>query len=90
MPERSFFIRGRQFHICARCTGLFVGGVLSLPLLPLTLCIDGWLPALLLPMPIDGVTQLIGLRRSNNALRFFSGLLFGIVFLPSIAQLLFK
>ena len=25
MPERSFFINGMQFPLCARCTGILVG-----------------------------------------------------------------
>jgi uncharacterized membrane protein len=27
LPERSFFIDGRQLPVCARCTGLYVSGV---------------------------------------------------------------
>lgn len=27
MPERSFFIRGKQFPVCARCTGVFLGNI---------------------------------------------------------------
>ena len=30
MPERSFFYKGRQFPVCARCTGVFIGQILSL------------------------------------------------------------
>jgi uncharacterized membrane protein len=26
MPERSFFIDGRQLPVCARCTGLYLSG----------------------------------------------------------------
>jgi hypothetical protein len=29
LPERSFSVAGRQFHICARCTGVVVGLVAS-------------------------------------------------------------
>lgn len=25
-PERSFFVAGQQLPVCARCTGLYVGG----------------------------------------------------------------
>src|SRR6266404_9479319 len=25
LPDRSFFIAGHQFAVCARCTGLYVG-----------------------------------------------------------------
>ena len=30
IPERSFFWEGRQLPVCARCTGLYVSGVLGL------------------------------------------------------------
>jgi len=29
-PERSFFLEGQQFPVCARCTGLYVSGVVGL------------------------------------------------------------
>jgi uncharacterized membrane protein len=30
LPERSFFLAGRQFPVCARCSGLYAGVVLGL------------------------------------------------------------
>ena len=30
LPERSFFLEGRQLPVCARCTGLYVGGAAGL------------------------------------------------------------
>jgi len=30
IPERSFFLAGRQMPLCARCTGTFLGGILGL------------------------------------------------------------
>jgi uncharacterized membrane protein len=32
MPERSFFYKGYQFPVCARCTGVMVGTLLAVPL----------------------------------------------------------
>ncbi|NLG05113.1 MAG: DUF2085 domain-containing protein [Clostridia bacterium] len=29
MPERSFFYKGKQFPVCARCTGVSIGQFLS-------------------------------------------------------------
>ena len=26
LPDRSFFLNGRQLPVCARCTGLYLGG----------------------------------------------------------------
>lgn len=34
--------------------------------------------ALMLPLIVDGLTQLVGFRMSNNQLRLISGVLFGI------------
>lgn len=82
-PERSFFIRGHQFPVCARCTGFYIALVLYFAYayfffvdysfsLILIACL------FLVPTIIDGTTQLIGYRQSNNALRFFTGLLGGL------------
>src|SRR3954470_13491308 len=30
-PERSFFLRGHQLPVCARCTGLYAGAALAAP-----------------------------------------------------------
>jgi uncharacterized membrane protein len=30
VPERSFHISGLQFPVCARCTGLYIGGAIGL------------------------------------------------------------
>src|SRR5260370_15307247 len=35
LPERSFFIAGHQFAVCARCTGLYAGFTLAMLLYPL-------------------------------------------------------
>lgn len=29
LPERSFFYRGKQFPVCARCTGVMIGQTLT-------------------------------------------------------------
>ena len=82
-PERSFFIKGHQFPVCARCTGFYTGLIIfliydyyfnidySLNLLILSII-------LLIPTSIDGFTQLLNFRQSNNTLRFLTGLIGGI------------
>ena len=30
IPDRSFFLDGRQFPVCARCTGLYLSGLVGL------------------------------------------------------------
>lgn len=82
-PERSFFYKGHQFPVCARCTGFYISGIASIILfryfyLPynLTSLIIGII--LLIPTAIDGTTQLFEMRESNNTLRFITGILGGI------------
>lgn len=74
-PDRSFFFRGKQFPVCARCTGLGIGFLFSLSLFL-------WRPplfvAVLLTIPLiaDGVLQLKTTYESRNFRRFITGLLF--------------
>lgn len=82
-PDRSFFIRGRQFPLCARCTGFYaaaIAGFLVYPFFPLRIALFGLMGILIvftIPMALDGTTQLFGWRESNNALRFITGILGG-------------
>ncbi len=77
-PERSFFYKGKQFPVCARCTGFYVG-YLALPVFTFSI----WEPSflivglLMLPALIDGLTQAFWNRESNNWLRLFTGTLAG-------------
>ena len=82
-PERSFFYKGRQFPVCARCTGFYISGIASIILLnfipvpySLTTLLIGIL--LLIPCAIDGFTQLFEYRESNNILRLITGLIGGV------------
>ena len=78
--DRSFFLRGRQFPICARCTGELVGMLAAL------ICCFFFLPAiwvavlLLLPLIADGGIQRLTSYESTNSRRFVTGLLFGYGF----------
>ena len=76
-PERSFKVFGYSFPLCSRCTGLLAGFLgliwlasfqISLPLFAVAL--------LMLPLAVDGLTQLAGFRESNNVLRFLTGFMF--------------
>lgn len=75
--DRSFFIKGFQFPLCARCTGLLAGYVGALFLFHY-IVIPYWAYGILiLPMAVDGGTQYMGWRESVQPLRFFTGLLGG-------------
>jgi uncharacterized membrane protein len=79
LPERSFFWKGKQLPLCARCLGIQIGFV-SLPffmfnknLLPLSISL-----ILIMPTIIDGLTQAYLNRTSNNYLRLVTGIAAGI------------
>ena len=83
IPERSFFYKGHQFPVCARCTGFYISGIASIILInlfpvpyTLTTLLIGII--LLIPCAIDGFTQLLEFRESNNILRLITGLLGGV------------
>ena len=84
-PSHSFFIFGYQVCLCSRCLAiyssiLFAGAVLALVRnrhLIRGIPIYFWFLAML-PMALDGGTQLFGLRESNLALRLLTGSIFGI------------
>lgn len=78
-PERSFFWKGKQFPVCARCTGIHIGYI-AFPLFMFNVFTLNiwWTIALMLPTYIDGLTQAFFKRESNNFLRVATGLMAGI------------
>ena len=84
ISDRSFFLKGRQFHVCARCTGLLAGLPFSLLLFP----VRAWCPYVFIVFSVfllvDGFTQFFGWRNSNNKIRFITGMLTASTFLPTI------
>ena len=87
LGERSFFLRGRQFHVCSRCTGLIAGLPASIALVPLSYVFCWLFPPFLLTLLLDGLTQFAGWRESNNSLRFASGFGTTACFLPCLITL---
>lgn len=76
-PERSFFIKGYQMPVCARCTGVLIGYLIALPivilipmnpLIPLGGC---------LVMLIDWLLQFTKRLPSTNRRRLITGILGG-------------
>ena len=83
IPERSFFIKGHQFPVCARCTGFYTGLIVFLIyncFFPVNYSLNLLIISIILMIPtaVDGFTQFLGLRKSNNNLRFVSGVIGGI------------
>lgn len=87
LSERSFFVQGRQFHVCARCTGLISGASLSVALIPVRDSLPVVFFALFFALAIDGLTQLVGWRTSNNGLRFITGFGVSLAFIPSLISI---
>ena len=83
IPDRTFKVRNHYFPVCARCTGIYISGftyffiatfthiIYSMELIILAIL-------LLIPTAIDGISQLLNKRESNNKLRFLTGLLTGL------------
>ncbi len=81
MPERSVFIRGYQFPVCARCMGVIPASFVAV-------IVFFWykisvFTALILcaVMFLDWFIQQIGIRPSTNLRRFITGLIGGYGFM---------
>jgi uncharacterized membrane protein len=82
-PERSFFIGVQQMPVCARCTGLYAGAALAVPLaLALAVSLSAprarvLLAIAALPTAITWSLEFAGLAPFSNALRFAAALPLG-------------
>ena len=85
MPERSFFIKGFQFPVCARCTGILAGYILAAICRGFRIRV-GYRKScfMLIPMAVDGGLQYLTGYHSNNRRRFWTGLLAGFGFIQLI------
>ena len=78
-PDRSFYFRGKQFPICARCTGELVGMIVCIPTLIFWSCPSfGIVLLLMVPLIIDGSVQKLTSYESGNIRRLITGILFGM------------
>ena len=84
-PERTLKIRGRYLPVCARCTGIYAGMLVFFSLQFFSEFNYGlnlfFVSILLLPMALDGTTQLLKLRESTNVIRLITGFICGIGYL---------
>lgn len=76
-PDRSFFYKGHQFPVCARCTGVLLGqivGVLTSPFYTLSWnCISFFC----FLMFLDWYLQRMKIKESTNIRRLITGMLCG-------------
>lgn len=98
LPERSFFIAGRPFAVCARCTGIYGGFALLLVLYPLIRPLRStylpppkWLFLAAFPLTIDFGLTFLGIWENTHTTRLLTGMLLGGVtvfyVMPGLAEL---
>lgn len=77
MPERSFFVKGRQLPVCARCEGILIGTAFAV-IARIAVKINPFiLVVLMTPLVLDGSIQKLTKYESNNWMRLITGILFG-------------
>lgn len=86
IPDRSFFIAGHQFAVCARCTGLYGGfavATLAYPLMRSLRRTDPprrlWLFLAAVPLAVDFSLGFFGIWENTHLSRFVTGALLGSV-----------
>jgi uncharacterized membrane protein len=86
IPERSFFIAGHPFAVCARCSGLYAGFTIAAIAYPLVRSLKKtdapprkWLFIAAAPLTIDYAVGLFGIWENTHASRFVTGALLGSV-----------
>lgn len=85
LPERSFFFKGYQLPLCARCTGIALGHIAALIIMPFYKFKYSIL-ILILPMAVDGTMQSISPYNSNNFKRVVTGFLYGLAFTSVVCR----
>lgn len=75
LPERSFFYKGKQFPICARCTGVTAGQFLAVISAIIRIRVPLNTSLLLLSiMGVDWGIQELNIKESTNSRRFITGI----------------
>lgn len=77
LSDRSFYFRGKQFPVCARCTGAFLGYAFGAVLY--AFCrFPIWLSVIMcFIMLYDWLFQYFEIKQSNNIRRLLTGILCG-------------
>ena len=88
--DRSFFIKGWQFPVCSRCTGILIGQVIGIVLyifgVKIPFCIDFLFLGI---MFLDWFIQYKKIKESTNIRRFITGNLAGIAQVSIIMKIIF-
>ena len=88
LPDRSLTAGGVFLPVCARDTGIYAGIFTSFAYLAATRRLNAQRPpglgtatamaAMMAPMMFDGILSYTGLIETNNTIRLFTGLFFGL------------
>jgi len=85
LAQRSIFLWGHQMPVCARCAGVWFSLMIFGYIATIILYIKTFRPLSLklflislLPLALDGLSQLTGLRESTNTIRLITGAIVGI------------
>ena len=79
IKDRSVWFFGLEKILCSRCLGILIGGTIGLILVINKYQIEIiWSVLLILPLIIDGFSQALKYRESNNVIRLITGFLFGL------------
>ena len=88
--DRSFKIRGWQFPICSRCTGILVGQLLGILIYIFQFRIPIYISCIFLfIMFLDWYIQYKKIRESTNIRRFITGTLAGIAQVAIFIEMIF-
>ena len=101
IPERSFFIFGKQLAVCSRCTGLYFGFLLGTVLYPLIFKLERmptpspkYLLLACIPIGIDIFIRTFHIADNTFASRLITGLILGattlLFILPGVLSLKFN
>lgn len=75
--DRSFFFKGYQFPVCARCTGVLIGYCLTIPVYLLWKFYYQHCLIACLIMLLDWMIQYLKIRESTNIRRLVTGVFGG-------------
>jgi uncharacterized membrane protein len=86
IPERSFYLDGHPFAVCARCTGIYFGFAFGALLYPLVRSLKRsdaparlWLVVALVPTALDFALDFFGILKNTHLTRSATGALLGAV-----------
>ena len=87
--DRSFQIKGWQFPVCSRCTGILTGQLIGIIGYLFGMKIPFWLDICFLTiMFLDWYIQYKNIKESNNIRRFITGNLAGIAQISILINLI--